>query len=273
MVSCQSTSSVSDDQIIATAYDETLELSEVESILGPNMSKQDSFLFIKEYVDHWIQKQVILNKAKENDLNTLDEIEKKVKNYRQDLVAFEYSKKMVAEKLDTNLTLGETKAYYSSHPENFELKQNIVQFVFIKMPNALENKYHFWNKFGNASNDALTKMAIVALKNGGSAFLEKDKWVAFDDVLKAVPIITYNQESFINNTRIFKINDDAFTWYIRILDFKLRESISPFEFVEENITQILLNKRKVTLMKKIEEQLVNQAIKENKVKINLPHND
>ncbi len=273
ITSCQPKSPSSDDQIIATAFNETLELSEVESILGPNMTKQDSFLFIKEYIDHWVQKQVILNKAKENDLATSDEIAKKVENYRQDLIAFEYCKKLVAEKLDTNLTLGETKTYYASHPENFELKQNIVQFVFIKMPKGLENKHKFWSKFANASNEAHTKMAIIALKNGGSAFLERDKWVAFDDVLKAVPITTYNQESFINNTRIFKIEESAFVWYIRILDFKLKETVSPFEFVEENITQILLNKRKVVLMKKIEEQMVNQAIKDNHVKINLPHYD
>ncbi len=256
--------------IVATAFDETLHMAEIESMLGPNMNRQDSFFFIKEFIDNWIQKQVILNNAQNSDMGNSDEINEKVENYRQDLITFEFLKKKLAEKLDTNITLGETKAYYEQYPENFELKQNIIQFVFIKMPLDLENKYKFWSKFSNANDEAITKMAIIALKNGGNAFLEKDKWLAFDDILKVVPINTYNQESFINNNRVFKIEEAKFVWYINILNFRIKDNISPFEFVEENINQILLNKRKVKLMEKLENQLVKKALKDNKIKINLP---
>ncbi|MFM9944342.1 MAG: hypothetical protein ACKVQB_03835, partial [Bacteroidia bacterium] len=111
---------------------------------------------------------------------------------------------------------------------------------------------------------------VMALKNGGNAFMDKEKWLAFDDILKVVPINTYNQESFINNNRLFKIEEKNYVWYINILDFRIKDSVSPFEFVEENITQILLNKRKVELMEKLENQLVKNALKDNKIKIYLP---
>ena len=39
---------------------------------------------------------------------------------------------------------------------------------------------------------------------------------AFDDILKVVPINTYNQESFINNNRLFKIDETSYIWYINI---------------------------------------------------------
>ncbi len=270
ITACQSNKQQTDENIVATAFDETLTMGEIESMLGPNMNRQDSFFFIKEYIDNWIQKQVILSNAQQNDMGNTDEINKKVENYRQDLITFEFLKKKLAEKLDTNITIGETKAYYDQHPENFELKQNIIQFVFIKMPVDMENKYKFWSKFSNANDEAITKMALVALKHGGNAFLEKDKWLAFDDILKVVPINTYNQESFINNNRIFKIEEAKFVWYIKILDFRIKDNISPFEFVEENINQILLNKRKVKLMEKLESQLVKKALKDNKIKIHVP---
>lgn len=268
--SCQTKTGEPEGRIVAKAFDQSLSMDEIETMLGPDMTRQDSFFFIKEYIDNWVQKQVILNYAKTSEIGNKEEIDKKIEDYRQDLITFEYRKKMLAEKLDTNITLGETKAYYTAHPENFELKQNIIRFVFIKMPIGLENKYKFWSKFGKADDEAQTKMAIEALKNGGNAFLEKDKWVAFDDILKVVPINTYNQESFINNNRLFKIEEANFVWYINILDFRIKDSVSPFEFVEENITQILLNKRKVELMEKLENQLVKKAIKENNIKIYLP---
>jgi hypothetical protein len=259
-----------DGQIIATAFDQSLTMDEIESMLGPNMNKQDSFFFIKEYIDNWLQKQVILSNAKQSEIEATDEINSKVEDYRQDLILYEYRRKMLAEKMDTNITLAETKAYYSGHPENFELKQNIIRFVFIKMPIALENKYKFWNGFAKADDETLTKVAVTALKAGGNAYLDKEKWLAFDDVLKAVPINTYNQESFINNNRIFKIEEAKFVWFIKIIDFRIKDAVSPFEFVEDNINQVILNKRKVQLMQKLENQLVKKAIKDNKIKIYLP---
>jgi len=268
--SCQAKTVEKDEKIVAKAFDKTLTLIEIESLLGPNMTKQDSFFFIKEYIDNWIKNQVILNNAQNSNMGNIDDINQKVENYRQDLITFNYLKKKLTEKLDTNITLGQSKEYYTLHPENFELKQNIIRFVFIKMPKAQEKKYNLWSKFGKADDENLTKLAILALKSGGNAFIEKNKWIAFDDILKVVPIITYNQENFINNNRLFKIEDKQFVWFIKILDFRIKDNISPFEFVEEKITQILLNKRKVELMQKIENQMVKNASKDNKIKIYLP---
>ncbi len=271
LASCQTKSSEEDDKIVATAFDKNLTLAEVESLLGSNMTRQDSFFFIKEYIDNWLQKQVILHYADKSNSGSTDEINKKVEDFREDLIAFEYRKKMLSEKLDTNITLKESKDYYLAHPENFELKQNIIRFVFIKMPIALENKYKFWNKFGKADNEDLANIAVVALKNGGNAYLGQNKWVAFDDILKVVPINTYNQESFINNNRLFKIDEIKYVWYIHILDFRIKDTISPFEFVEENINQILLNKRKIGVLEKIENNMLKKAIKDNQVKVHLPN--
>jgi hypothetical protein len=110
----------------------------------------------------------------------------------------------------------------------------------------------------------------MALKNGGNAFLESEKWVAFDDILKVVPINTYNQESFINNNRLFKIDEEKYTWYVKIIDFRIKDNLSPFEFVEDNIHEILLNKRKVEILNKLENELVLKAIKENQIKVYIP---
>ncbi|MCX6779801.1 MAG: hypothetical protein NT034_01320 [Candidatus Magasanikbacteria bacterium] len=267
---CQTKTREDNSTILAKAYDKTLSINEVQSLLGPNMTKQDSFFFIKEYIDNWVQKQVILNNAQQSDIGSTDEIGKKVEDYKNDLIMYEYRKKMISEKLDTNISIAETKEYYNNHPENFELKQNIIRFVFIKMPVSLEKKHNFWSKFGNADDEAITNMAVVALKSGGSAFLDKNKWLAFDDILKVVPINTYDQEDFINNNTLFKIDETNFIWFIHILEFKIKDTVSPFEFVKENITQILLNKRKVNLMEKLENNLVNKAKKADKIKIYLP---
>lgn len=268
LFSCGGSGNESDDTVVATAFDKTLYQSDLDALFGPGMSKEDSMLVGKGFIDNWIKKQVILEYANQSDIGSTEEINRKVEAYREDLIAYEYRKKMLLEKLDTNITFEESKAYYEAHPENFELKQNIIRFVFIKMPIQLENKYHYWIKFGKADGEELADMAVMALKNGGNAFIESEKWVAFDDILKVVPINTYNQESFINNNRLFKIDEANFVWYIHIKDFMIRDNISPFDFVKDNIHEILLNKRKLKIMEEIERQMVLKAYKKNKVKVN-----
>jgi len=271
--SCTGKKDDSGSEIIAKAYDKTLSQSELESLFGPNMNKQDSILIGKGYIENWLKKQVLLQNAYKDNFGSSEEINKKVEAFREDLIAFEYRKKVLYEKLDTNISLKESKDYYAQHPENFELKQNIIRCVFIKMPIALENKYHYWNSFRKASTEQLTQLALTALKNGGNAFMENEKWVSFDDILKVVPINTYNQENFINNNRVFKIDETDFVWYVNILDFRIKDNVSPFDFVEDNIHQILLNKRKVEILDKIEIEMLAKARKDKKINVYLPFYD
>lgn len=268
--SCSNEKEDSSEAVIAKAFDKTLSQSELESLFGPNMTKQDSVLIGKGYIESWLKKQVLLENAYKENIGSSDEINKKVEAFREDLISFEYRKKLLYEKLDTNISLKESKEYYTKHPENFELKQNIVRCVFIKMPVALENKNHYWNSFKKADTEQLTQIAMTALKNGGNAFMENEKWLSFDDILKVVPINTYNQENFINNNRIFKIDEPNFIWYINILDFRIKDNVSPFDFVEDNIHQILLNKRKVEILDKIEKEMLAKARKDKKINVYLP---
>jgi len=271
--SCKNSVENSDGIIVAKAFDKTLLKTEVNALFGPSMSKQDSFLIARGYIESWVQKQVMLHYGSKSDLVSSEEINRKVEDFREDLLTFEYRKKLLSEKLDTNITFQETKAYYLEHPENFELKQNIIRIVFIKMPVNLEDKNKFWSKFGKADSEELTDMAVTALKNGGNAYLEKETWLAFDDILKVIPINTYNQENFINNNRLFKIEEKDFVWYVNILEFRIKDNISPFEFVEGNVHEILLNKRKVEFLEKLENKMVQKARSEDQIKVYLPQYD
>ncbi len=267
LISCSEKPQSAEEDLLASAYGESIDMSDIAPLLGANMTKQDSFFFIKEYVDNWLQNQVILHYARKD--NAIDEasINKKAEDFKHDLIRFEYRNKLLSEQLDTLVEANEVLKYYKENPENFELKQNIIRFVFIKMPKALEDKYNYWNTFSKGDAEDRTKLAIIALKNGGNAYLDNEKWLAFDDILKVVPITTYNQEDFINNNRLFKIENSSFTWYIHISDFRIKDHVSPYEFVEDKIKQILINRRKVLLMQKIENRLVKKALKDDQIKI------
>lgn len=258
-----------DNNAIAEVGNKKLYMNEIESILSAKMTKEDSFLMIKEYIDNWVQKQIMLLNAEKYNISSNAELNKRIEDYKEDLILFEYQKKLLDEKLDTLITLKESLEYYKTNTENFELKQNITKFVFIKVLKTDEKKYNLWSKFLKSKPEELSKMAIFAIRNGGNAYIEYDKWVSFDDIIKAVPINTYNQENFLNNNRKFKTENENFVWFINIIDFKVKDEISPFEFVRDKINEIILNKRKTALLNKIEQDMIEQAKNDKIIKINL----
>lgn len=258
-----------DNNAIAEVGNKKLYMNEIESILSVKMTKEDSFLMIKEYIDNWVQKQIMLLNAEKYNISINEEFNKRIEDYKEDLILFEYQKKLLGEKLDTLITLKESFEYYKSNSENFELKQNIIKFVFIKVHKTDEKKYNLWSKFLKLKPEEISKMAIFAIKSGGNAYIEYDKWVSFDDIIKAVPITTYNQENFLNNNRKFKTENENFVWFINIIDFKVKDELSPFEFVRDKINEIILNKRKTALLNKIEQGMIEQAKNDKIIKINL----
>jgi len=77
-------------------------------------------------------------------------------------------------------------------------------------------------------------------------------------LLKQIPIKTYNQEEFLKNHRDLEYQDSAYIYLVRFKDFKIKESISPLSFEKERIRNIILNKRKIDLIKKMREDILNE---------------
>ena len=70
-----------------------------------------------------------------------------------------------------------------------------------------------------------------------------------------------------NNFKELWFEDEI--WLIRIIDYKLKDNTSPLEMVENRIRSILINKRKVALIKRMEKELYQAAIQNGKIKMKL----
>ena len=92
----------------------------------------------------------------------------------------------------------------------------------------------------------------------------------FNDLLKKVPISAYDKEQYLKNNRFIEVNDSTSIYFINIKEFKIKESLSPLNFETDNIRNLIVNKRKLDLVAKMEKDAYNNAIKEKDVEILLP---
>jgi hypothetical protein len=97
--------------------------------------------------------------------------------------------------------------------------------------------------------------------------LDENSWLLFDDLLKEIPIQTYNKELFLQNNRLVEVSDANFQYFLNIKGFKIRNSISPLSFERDNIKNIILNERKLDLINKMKDNVYKQALDKDKIEI------
>lgn len=246
-------------RIIASAYDYNLYFDELQKQIPSSLKDEDSALFVQNYINRWMQEKAILHFSVQNMGDDEQSIEDKIEKYRNSLIIYNYQKRLIQQNLDTIVSETEIEEYYQSHQNDFELKDNIVKVVFIKLDKNSQNLKEAKNLLKNYNPEDKKKLQDLADRYAVNYFINDDVWLLFDDLIKEVPIQTYNAESFIQNNKFIEITDSLYTTIALINGFRTKESISPLSFESDRIRMIILNKRKQMLLRKLEEDIIEKA--------------
>lgn len=265
--SCSYFKKSNDDIVLAKVYDATLTIADIKGIVPPHVKGKDSILLVKNYINNWAKQQVILNKAKQNLPEEKRNFQKQLEEYKNSLIIFTYEKEYIRQNLDTTVSEKEIADYYEKNKSNFELKENIMQVRYVKMPSnsAINNKVRQLYKSETEADK--TALAEICEKYATNYFMDDELWLYFNDVLKEIPVKTYNQEAFLRNNRFIEQRDSAYTYFINVKDFKIKDGESPLSFERENIKKIIINKRKLSLIEKLHQNLFDDAQNKNAIEI------
>ncbi|MGB0849863.1 MAG: hypothetical protein ACPGTP_01340 [Bacteroidia bacterium] len=253
-------------KVIAEAFGNKLYETELESVISADASLEDSIFITKEYINVWLNNQVLLNQAEVLLSPSEKDKSKELAQYKADLLSYEVLNKLAVQELDTSFREEELLSYYNDNLDEFELSQNIIKIVFYKVPRDAEDIGLLWRAFKAGDQSINGKLRSLS-ELGGNYFTDKTTWVYFDDILKEIPINTYNQEHYLNNNKFIRLNDGSFVYFIEIIDFKIRSTTSPFSMERNNIREFLLMKRQQKLVKSIETKLLEEAYRKKQIQI------
>jgi hypothetical protein len=255
------------EHAVARVYSDYLYESELRSVIPKGTKSKDSIVLAKSYIESWIHQRLVIHQAEQNLSSAQMDFTQQLENYKNSLIIYAYEKELVRQKLDTLVTDDDIGAYYDANSQNFLLKENIVQLQYVKLP--LKSAYIKQFKKLLASDNASdkSKLAKQCEQYASDYFLDNSNWLPFNDLLKQIPIKTYNSEDFLKNHKDLEYSDSANIYLVRIKDFKIKESVSPLSFEKERIRNIILNKRKIDLTKKMREDIFTRASKKNDFEI------
>ena len=266
----KSKETVASDKVIARAFDKYLNLDDIRNIVPKGTSKNDSITIIRNFVENWVQQQVVLKKANDNLDDEKKNVEQKLEEYRNSLITYIYERELIRQKLDTSISESDIEKYYNENPNNFQLKDNIIKVIYFKIPkNAPKiDKVKNWYRSENPKDRK--QLEEYCYQFASDYYFNEEEWLLFDDLLKKVPIETYDKEQFLKNNRYIEIPDSNAVYFVNIKGFKIKESQSPLSFEKENIRNLIINKRKLDLINEMQKAAYENALKENEVEIWLP---
>ena len=115
------------NEILAIVNTEKFFKKDLTILLPQNINKIDSQLLVKSYIQDWAIKKLLLKKAENNSsLETVNQIDDLVKDYKESLLINNYKEQLVKQKLDTIVTEKELEAYYLLNKENFKLNEFVA---------------------------------------------------------------------------------------------------------------------------------------------------
>jgi hypothetical protein len=253
--------------IVAKAFDKVLYSTDLASIVPKGSSHQDSIIVVRSYINNWLKQQVVLKKAEDNLNDEQKNVNKELEEYRNSLITYAYESELIRQQLDTAVSEDEIVRYYNDHQANFLLKDNIVKATYVKLPHTAPklDKVRAWYR-SDAEHDSIL-LVDYCRQFATDFYLGSDEWLLFDDLLKKVPIKTYDKEEYLRNNRFIEVTDTSAVYFINIKGFKIKESISPLSFERDNIYSLIINKRKLDLVDAMEKAVFNDAIRNNEIKI------
>jgi hypothetical protein len=253
---------------VASAGNTFLYLDQIPRLVAPGTSKTDSAATTQNYINKWVRKELLFQKAQENlSPDISDDIDRQLEETRSNLVIYQYQRQMMLEKMDTLVSDSELVDYYNSNPTSFNLSTNIVKALFIKLPIETPNIEKIKRLARSNDQKDLQELETVCYQ-----FAEKfddfnEEWVPFDRISVELPSEIDNEENFLKRTPFYESSDSVNTYLLNFRDYRLRTSLAPYEYVKDDIKRIIWNKRRIEFFQNLENGIYNDALKENKFKI------
>lgn len=241
---------------------------ELNGIVAPEVSPGDSASLVEGYINSWIRKQLLIQEAaRKIDIDEA-ELERKILDYRYSIIAYEYQSFYIKQNLDTMISRSEIETYYIDNKDNFILKQNIVRATFIKVPVNAPRTEKIKNLIFSSREEDKNELKSYCLSFSTAYHISDSLWMVFDELVKKSPLMEIpNKIQFLQHTPYYETSDDNYLYFLKVDEYRITDNVSPLDFVDDEIRNIMLNKRKVELARKLEDNVYQQAQEKNEFEI------
>jgi len=268
MISCNLFREEVPNAVIARVNDNYLYEEDLNEVLDENLNEADSVSVTQNFINDWATNRLLMEGALLNlSVEEQSKFEVLIQRYKEDLYTNAYKDALIRKNLDSTVTDEEAINFYQENRENFTLKEDLIQLRYIHINEDFKDKEQLQDYFINFSREDQYALDSLAL-NFRNYFLNDSTWVKTADVRKQIPPINIgNSANLLKKTNFLQLRDSLGLYLIAVKSTLSRNDKAPLAYIRPTIDQIILNKRKLELVKQLEKDLKEDAIKDKKFEV------
>jgi len=262
---CVNSEAEKDRVLLAKVGDEAVYLDEALQGMPQGLSGKDSTLFVRQFLKSRVKDLLLYEKAVKN-IPQSQEMEDLVENYRRSLIIYEYQQQVLNEKMQTEISESEMLDFYKTNSRRFVTEHNLVKGIFIKISKNAPDLEKLKQVYKNSSTESIEKVEKYCVQNAGQVEFFYDKWISFDDIMDNIPYSISNRSDFLKNRSTLDVVEKDYCYLLYIDEYVLSGNTAPFEYVRDNVRNVMINSKKSEFLNQFEQNLFKEAESKKKIK-------
>jgi len=251
-------------EVVARVGEHKLHRAALEQYIPAGLSSEDSARVAQRYIHAWAEDLLLVEMAEEQLSAEEKDVSRELEEYRRTLLKYRYGQLYINQRLDTLVTQEEIERYYKENPERFGLERPILKARYMIIPADSRSLKTLLKKMASDDDSELleaeTLASTVAIKYIDAA----DTW---QDAITLAQDLGTDYKSLLGaiKNQFAKLPDDAGNLRVAYVVEMIPEGkTAPLEYVTERIRDLILSARKHALESTLEQDLLEDARKNNK---------
>ena len=262
--SCNELTSIKNDKLVSRVGENYLYESEI-----PDFSLyQDSLIRKKVFIDSWAREKILFDLSLVNlDQKSIINLDELIERYKRDLYINSYKDILINSMVDSIISDSEIDEYYDKNLNKFKLNEDLIKFRFVKIPldninlNKIRNGLIRYSSFDMELIDSLSFQLA-------SYNLNDSLWITKRDFFNQVDFVNYeNQKKYVKKGQLISKRDSMYVNLLFIDDILQANSVAPRSYLTDRIKSTIYNNRKILLIKELNKEIINDAIKSKKYEL------
>ena len=247
----------------ALLYKEAIDFSFIEGRM-----EADSILFVQNIINDWATTQLLIDGAILNlSESTQVDFEELVQQYKSDLYTSAYVEALVSQNIDTLVSDSELQKVYVANKQLFVLKEDLLKLRYININASISNLKEIKKRFKRFNSEDEIRLDSISIQFN-SFYLKDSIWIKSEQVVSKIkPLQLGFNKVLLKKPNFIQLKDSLGLYLIQINEFLEQGNPAPIEYVSPTLKQIVINNRKLKLIKKLKSDIVDDAIKNKKFEI------
>ena len=256
-----------DGDIAAEVGTHKLYREQLESLIPDGLSPEDSASFATQYIMSWATEQLYQDVAADQLSKEEKDVTRELEAYRSSLLKYRYEQRYVNERLDTTVSHTEIEEYYAAHKDLFVLDAPVLKARFLDIMQDSPNKDVIKKKMSSDKYEDLAEADSLSYSSALRYVDYSESWtdartLASEFDTDYGTMLSRQSGSYIE---IPQARGDVMIAYV--LSTIKAGSPAPLEYCEDRIRDIIISGRKRALLSTLEQDLLNDALLHDKLKI------